>query len=266
MNFPDRSSLDSGYDEASADTVRYVGQADLFPADMSRSSCGDTVDYAENAKVVQLDMEGLYLVSMTRSPSALRLGLTEGPYMRACRERLVAQGHEYELATGAKIFCEPDQYAATRVAVKHLEGTFRPYHVVATEKHLPSVLYTVRSFPHSLKVKVKSSRLIAYIGRSQEKSQQPERGRTGPARKAGRFGGSAASDVDPSSCSMPLFVQLASKGNDNEDYQDAWMDHHQSTMPPAPDFSASDFQQSHVDPPHKGLSYGMRSTRTAPLR
>ena len=40
-----RSSLDSGYDEASADTVRYVGQADLFPADMSRSSCGDTVDY-----------------------------------------------------------------------------------------------------------------------------------------------------------------------------------------------------------------------------
>ena len=34
-------------------------------------------------------------ISMVRSPSALRLGLTEGPYMRACRERLVAQGHEY---------------------------------------------------------------------------------------------------------------------------------------------------------------------------
>merc|ERR1719281_141484 len=110
---------------------------------------------------------------MTRSPSALRLGLTEGPYMRACRERLVAQGHEYELATGAKIFCEPDQYAPTRVAVKHLECTFRPYHVVATEKHLPSVLNTVRSFPHSLKVKVKSSRLIAYVGRSEEQQQTP---------------------------------------------------------------------------------------------
>jgi hypothetical protein len=112
---------------------------------------------------MQLDMEGLYLLSFTRSPAELRLGLTHGPHLKVCRERLAAHGHEFELATGGKIFCEPDQYDATRAALKHLERNFRPYHVVVTEKHLPSVLYTVRSFPHSLKVKVKSSRLITYI-------------------------------------------------------------------------------------------------------
>jgi hypothetical protein len=135
------------------------------------------------------------------------MGLTEGPYLQKCRERLVAKGHEYELGTGAKIFCEPDQYAATRVAVKNLERTFRPYHVVATEEHLPSVLYTVRSFPHSLKVKVKSNRLIAYIGGSEETNATPERA----GRSAGRYNGGAPQVETPHVGSMPLFVQLAQK-------------------------------------------------------
>jgi hypothetical protein len=195
---------------------------------MSKSSCGDTQENAESARVVQLDMEGLYLVSFTRSPSALRLGLTEGPYLQKCRDRLVAKGHEYELSTGAKIFCEPDQYAATRVAVKHLERTFRPYHVVATEKHLPSVLYTVRSFPHSLKVKVKSNRLIAYIGHSEETNATPE----GPRKSAGRYGGGAPQVDDLHSGSMPLFVQLAQKTDVAEDPQEVNADTQWSMAPP----------------------------------
>jgi hypothetical protein len=215
---------------------------------MSRSSCGETQEIADNGRVVQLDMEGLYLVSFTRSPSALRLGLTEGPYLKQCRERLAAQGHEYELATGAKIFCEPDQYAATRVAVKHLEGTFRPYHVVATEKHLPSVLYTVRSFPHSLKVKVKSSRLIAYIGGSEETNPMPER----PRRPAARFGGAPPVD-NPHSGTMPLFVKLASRTDGAEEKEDVDSDAQISPMPPA-----SNFTQPYVEPLQAGFPYGQR--------
>merc|ERR1719326_1928314 len=44
--FPDWSSPESGHDDASQDTVRYVGQADQFPVEMSRSSCGETQEYA----------------------------------------------------------------------------------------------------------------------------------------------------------------------------------------------------------------------------
>jgi hypothetical protein len=248
-SFADRSSHESGHDEASQDTVRYVGQTDQFPVEMSRSSCGDAQEYVdrEHARVVQLDMEGLYLVSFTRSPSALRLGLTEGPYLKLCRERLAAQGHEYELATGAKIFCEPDQYAATRVAVKHLECTFRPYHVVATEKHLPSVLYTVRSFPHSLKVKVKSSRLIAYIGRSEETQRTTERAR----KQSTRYSGSGPQVDNPQhSSTMPLFVQLAPKADAAEDQEEFSADAPLLTAPPI-----SEFQQPYVEPLQPGHPY-----------
>jgi hypothetical protein len=147
---------------------------------------------------------------------------------------LVAQGHEYELATGAKIFCEPDQYAATRVAVKHLEGTFRPYHVVATEKHLPSVLYTVRSFPHSLKVKVKSSRLIAYIGRTSEDTQQkPERVRQQSTRYSG---GGPHVDNPEQSGTTPLFLQLAAKADVAEDQEDFSIDPPRSAVLPTSEF------------------------------
>jgi hypothetical protein len=223
------------------------------------SNFGDTQDYADNAKVVQLDMEGLYLVSFTRSPSALRLGLTEGPYLKLCRERLVAQGHEYELATGAKIFCEPDQYAATRVAVKHLERTFRPYHVVATEKHLPSVLFTVRSFPHSLKVKVKSSRLIAYIGRSGEASsrgdlnQTPDRARKNSSRHVGDK--PPVEDL-PSSGSMPLFLQLA-KPDGADDQQE-------TGVGPLP--TAMGLPQAYANALQAMQPSGMRSLQVAPLQ
>jgi hypothetical protein len=171
---------------------------------------------------------------------------------------LVAEGHEYELDTGAKIFCEPDQYAATRVAVKHLERTFRPYHVVATEKHLPSVLYTVRSFPHSLKVKLKSSRLIAYIGRSDETRQTPPPSEGVKKNPTRHVGGGPQVDNPHQSGMMPLFVQLPSKTDVAEDNEDVGRAPQLSTMRPA-----SELQAPYVDSRRGGYPYGQRLGRTA---
>jgi hypothetical protein len=256
MSIRDRASRE-GYDTSSQETVRYVGQTDQFPVEVSIGSSVepldnvlDMQDHADSARVVQLAMEGLYLISFTRSPSALRVGLTEGPYLKLCREKLVANGHEYELGTGAKIFCEPEQYAATRAAVKHLESTFRPYHVVATEKHLPNVLYTVRSFPHSLKVKVKSSRLIAYIGGSGETQEPPARVK----RNANRHvGGGSQVDV-PRSGTMPLFVQLAQRGDASDDQHEAGVNPSLPPMLPHSEYS----QPMFVDPLQAGQPQGMR--------
>jgi hypothetical protein len=130
--------------------------------------------------------------------------------------------------------------------------------VVATEKHLPSVLYTVRSFPHSLKVKVKSSRLIAYIGRSEESPDTPDRVK----KSANRYVGDGP-QVDNShhSGTMPLFVQLASKADVAEDQLEASVDSQMTTLSPA-----SDLPQAYVDPLPAGFQYGMRLARPASLQ
>ena len=166
--------------------MRNVGQTEQFPEEISRSSGSDTQDYTENAetitpitpkRAVQLGVEGLYLVTISRTPSEVHLRLKEGPYLKLCLERLAAEGHAAELESGTKIFCEPKQYAETRVAMAHLDFVLRPSHVVATEKYLSSVLHTLENITYQkpcgktkrtriMYVKVKSTRLFAYIARS----------------------------------------------------------------------------------------------------
>lgn len=111
------------------------------------------------------DMEALFLISFTRCPSEFRLGLVEGPLLRECREDMAAQGFSCELATGAKIFCEPEYYTAISRAVKDLESTLRPYHVIVTEKFRQLLLQTAKACPRSMKVKVKEDRVIACFGK-----------------------------------------------------------------------------------------------------
>jgi hypothetical protein len=131
--------------------------------------------------------------------------------------------------------------------------------VVATEKHLPSVLYTVRSFPHSLKVKLKSSRLIAYIGRSEEKHQTPpDRVKKNTTRYVG---GGPHVDNPHQSGTMPLFVQLASKTDVAEDNEDVGRDPQLSTVLPV-----SEFQAPYVDSLQAGYPFGQRLARAAHAR
>jgi hypothetical protein len=113
------------------------------------------------------DMEALFLISFTRCPSEFRLGLVEGPLLRECRQDMAAAGYSCELATGAKIFCEPEYYAAISRAVKDLEPTLRPYHVIVTEKFRQLLLQTAKACPRSMKVKVKEDRVIACFGKGQ---------------------------------------------------------------------------------------------------
>jgi hypothetical protein len=118
-----------------------------------------------NLDVPNDNMEALFLISFTRCPSEFRLGLVEGPLLRECREDMAAAGFSCELATGAKIFCEPGYYAAICRAVKDLESTLRPYHVIVTEKFRQLLLQTAKACPRSMKVKVKEDRVIACFGK-----------------------------------------------------------------------------------------------------
>jgi len=149
MGIRDESSLDSQHTQKSQKSLRSA----------------PSVEAQIPPEVANDDMEALFLISFTRCPSEFRLGLVEGPLLRECRQDMAAAGFSCELATGAKIFCEPEYYPAISRAVKDLESTLRPYHVIVTEKFRQLLLQTAKACPRSMKVKVKEDRVIACFGK-----------------------------------------------------------------------------------------------------
>jgi len=81
----------------------------------------------------EMNTEQIYLLEYHRHPEAFRKALCEGPSLQQCRAALEEAGCKWLLASGAKIFVHPQQYAQTLVAVVEQGFELRPFHVIVAE-------------------------------------------------------------------------------------------------------------------------------------
>jgi len=106
--------------------------------------------------------QGLYLVLLkfTRSPQAFREALMESPELAEVRDKLQSSGLNVELASGAKVFVEPDHYEAMLEAVRLGNWNLYPEHVIVDPTLETTVIEIVRKLHGKYKVYSKSSDVV----------------------------------------------------------------------------------------------------------
>jgi hypothetical protein len=103
----------------------------------------------------------LFLICFTRYPAELRRELVSGSPLAPFREALTAAGHNFETASGAKIFCAVNQYEAVLAAMETMD--VRPYHVVVSQTCRDLVGRTVEKLPKALKVRIKDENVCEMV-------------------------------------------------------------------------------------------------------
>jgi hypothetical protein len=115
--------------------------------------------------------EAITLISFSRYPVELRWALQSSPLLVPIRDALRVAGHNYELATGAKLFCGVDQYEEVAATMSRTDVDVRPYHVIFTESAREAVMVTLGSLRRALKVRVKEEMCLGHVVAT--KSQTP---------------------------------------------------------------------------------------------
>jgi hypothetical protein len=120
-----------------------------------------SVDGAFEAEEKPSAVEPLYLVCVTRYPAELRNDLVNGSLLAPYRDALSAAGHNFETASGAKIFCAANQYDFVRSCMQSMD--VRPYHIVVSATCRELVVETIARLPKSLKVRIKDEKIYAMV-------------------------------------------------------------------------------------------------------
>lgn len=122
----------------------------------SSSFVPEDVNYEDSA------FEKLYLLRFTRHPSEFEERLYTGPELEMVRTSMDSGGCSPRLSSGATLLVYPEQYPT---AMRVLANThLRHYHVCVSETFFPLVLEAVDSLASRLKVRLRSSDVLAYIG------------------------------------------------------------------------------------------------------
>merc|ERR1712226_1491939 len=112
------------------------------------------------------------LLKFTRSPRVFREALMECAELADARHELEASGFASELASGAKIFVQPDHYEAVLEAIRLGSWSLYPEHVIVEPHQEDMVVQLVRKLHGKYKVYPKSSSLVP-LGLSQTALESP---------------------------------------------------------------------------------------------
>jgi len=108
------------------------------------------------------EREPIHILRLTRNPKQCEERLQNGPELEVVRASLSEAGYSSRLPSGAAIFVNPQEYAATmQVIARH---TLRPYHIVVSEVFMPLVFEAITSLPCRSKVRVCDHHIIGYVG------------------------------------------------------------------------------------------------------
>lgn len=90
------------------------------------------LDSAEEASVHYHDVEGVYSISFTNYPAALRRALEKNPSFRRCEFESHSAGREIDAPRGTDIMCYADQLQAIIAGLKNCRHN---NHIIATETY-----------------------------------------------------------------------------------------------------------------------------------
>jgi hypothetical protein len=107
--------------------------------------------------------EAVFITACSRYPEGFRQQLLRESALESCRTAMEEAGVPCELPSGCKLFCSPAQYPAICTVTEHFKDLLRPYHVLSSERYHGTVLKTIHNMPRSLKIRVKSDFVYAYI-------------------------------------------------------------------------------------------------------
>lgn len=109
--------------------------------------------------------EELLLLRFTRHPAQFEVAIHEGPELEPLRAKMMEEGCEPRLPSGASLFVYPEQYAAARavLADKHVKH----YHVCVSKAFFPLLMDAVHSLASRLKVRLRSVDIVAYLDKSE---------------------------------------------------------------------------------------------------
>jgi len=100
----------------------------------------------------------VWLLKLSRRPSALRELLLQAPELAECRSAMEQQGFAIELSSGAKVFVDVELYEATLEAIRLAGWALHPNHIIVTEALEPVVHQVLRQLRGREHVHLKDSR------------------------------------------------------------------------------------------------------------
>lgn len=110
--------------------------------------------------------EKLYLMTFTRHPQEFETRLHEGPELEELRSAMQEADCSPRLASGATLLVYPEQYHAAKQTLAHLSLKHR--HVAVSETFAPIVMDAIGALARSLKVRVRSMDILAYVDTAQD--------------------------------------------------------------------------------------------------
>jgi hypothetical protein len=104
------------------------------------------LDSAEEASVHDHDVEGVYSISFTHYPAALRRALEKNPCFRRCEWESHSAGREIDVPRWTDVICSADQLQAIIAGLKNCRHN---NHIIVTETYrfwIFELLRQLRSF------------------------------------------------------------------------------------------------------------------------
>jgi len=140
--------------------------AEQYASWVSYNAASVETHTASGSAVRCLDFEPIVLLTYSRSPNDLDAVLSRGDELETVRAALEAEGHNWRLPSGAKMFVYPEQFAAAWETVRTRE--LRPCHVVVAEAFESLVQEAVRRLPARRDVRLRAIEPLGYLGEEDE--------------------------------------------------------------------------------------------------
>jgi hypothetical protein len=148
--------------EASLEEVAAQASLEADAQETSGLHTASNMNAQVSAALVQTVSAGegprVWLLKLSRRPSALGKLLLQAPELAECRSAMEQQGFAVELSSGAKVFVDVEVYEATLQAVRLAGWSLHPNHIIVTETLEPVVHQVLRQLRGREHVHLKDSR------------------------------------------------------------------------------------------------------------